>query len=592
MTPPTSLGATLRPLVTLAPSPPRLRNAVKAGFTVLLCLAIPTLLGRPDLGLLTITGTFAVLYAPAAPLRRRAVTVAGIGTGLVVSTALGAFTAGSVALFATTAILLAMVTAGLCLALRVGPPGSYFLVLCAGIAYLLVGEHGIEPGLVPAMTAVGAAVAWLVTMGELLPDPRRPERLAVGEAAATATAYAASEPGPDSRPMHRSAAHALAAAEEALAEGMWSADPSLLDQLSTARRDYDERSERAAVHIIPGEDHAWDPHNPDAGRWVADDAGPAEVSMPTADAAERVEHALAASGRRHLPSLRQRLVSGLRWPGEPWSVALSVGLATAVSILVLTAVAGSDQPHLYWVVAFSALVLHQGGPRVARTYRALHRLTGTVLGLGLFLVVALLQPSGWWLIALIVTLQFTIELLVTRNYGLAVMLITPLALLIATGGDVPERPFGLVGERLLDTVIGVLVALAVLWAVGRRAHHRAVRGDSRRALRQLAAFAGDDASSPGITGLAAALRDLHTSTSLLVADGHGDSPEARTAEAVTYAGYLMMGTLDRRAVTASADRWAALASADLPSGRRPAGDDGPVDRAIREECRRMGATID
>ena len=91
----TRTGELLRPLVTLAPSPPRLPNATKAGLTVLLCLAIPMLLGRFDLGLLTVTGTFAVLYAPAAPLRRRAATVAGIGLGLVVATALGAFTAGS-----------------------------------------------------------------------------------------------------------------------------------------------------------------------------------------------------------------------------------------------------------------------------------------------------------------------------------------------------------------------------------------------------------------------------------------------------------------------------------------------------------------
>lgn len=587
-----SLARSLRPLVTLAPSPPRLRNAVKAGFTVLLCLAVPALVGRPDLGLLTIPGTFAVLYAPAAPLRRRAATVAGIGAGLVVSTALGAFTAGSVVLFSVTAILLAMVTAGLCLALRVGPPGSYFLVLCAGIAYLLVGEHGTQPLLVPAMTAVGATVAWSVTMAELVSGPRRPERLAVYDAVTAVSEYSASEPGPDSRPAHRAAAHALAAAEETLAEGMWTVDPALVDELDSARRHYDERSARATVHIVPGDDHAWDPRNPDAGRWVADDAGLTEVDLPTAGAAGRVERALADRDPRTIPTLRNRLVSGLRRPGEPWSVALSVGVATVVSILVLTAVAGVDQPHLYWVVAFSALILHQGGPRAARTYRALHRLTGTVLGLGLFVLVTVLQPSGWWLIALIVSLQFTIELLVTRNYGLAVTLITPLALLVAAGGEVPEEPLALVGERLLDTVIAVLVALTVLWTVGRRAHHRAVRGDTRRVLTELVEFARGDEQAPRETTLATALRDLHVSTSLLVADGHGASPEARSAEALTYARYLMLGTLDRRTVADSVAGWEEVAALDLPSGRRPVGDEHPVDSRIRRQSERMGAAID
>ena len=581
----------LRPLVTLAPSPPRLPNAVKAGLTVLLCLAIPHSLGRLDLGLLTVTGTFAVLYAPAAPLRRRAATVAGIGLGLVGATALGAFTAGSLVTFAVSAVLLAMVTAGLCLALRVGPPGSYFLVLCAGIAYLLVGEHGTEPALVPAMTAVGAAVAWLVTMAELLPDPRRPERRAVQSARVAVAAYAATDPGPDSRPQHRAAALALAAAEEAVAEGMWNPSGPISAELAAARREYDDRAARATVHLVPGDDPVWDPRNPDAGRWLDDAPETADIAMPSAAAAERAERAFADDERRHIGSLRWRLANGLRWPGEPWTVAASVGVATAVSIVLLTLLAGSDQPHLYWVIAFSALVLHQGGPRAARTYRALHRLTGTVAGLALFLLVALLQPTGWWLIGLIVALQFTIELLVTRNYGLAVALITPLALLVASGGSVPEQPLGLVGERLLDTVVGVLVALAVLWGLGRRAHHRAVRGDTRRVLRELAEFARGEARTRSEPTLASALRDLNSSNSLLIADGYGDSPESRTAEAVTYAGYLMLGALDQSTIVASAPGWADLAAQELPSGWQPVKADHPVDVRIRQQCRRMGAVL-
>ncbi|MDV8000183.1 FUSC family protein [Rhodococcus sp. IEGM 1408] len=588
----TPLGQLLRPLVTLAPSPPRLPNAIKAGLTVLLCLAIPTLLGRLDLGLLTVTGTFAVLYAPAAPIRRRAATVAGIGLGLITATALGAFTAGSYLAFAVTAILLAMVTAGLCLALRVGPPGSYFLVLCAGIAYLVVGEHGVQPALVPAMTAVGAAVAWLVTMAELLPDPRKPERLAVHDAQRAVAAYADASPGPDSRPRHRAAALALAAAEEAVVEGMWTPSESITADLAAARREYNDRAARATLHIVPGEDPAWDPRNPDAGRWLAGSPESSDVDLPSAAAAERAEHAITDDERRHIGSLRWRLSNGLRWPGEPWSVAASVGVATAVSIVLLTVLAGSDQPHLYWVIAFSALVLHQGGPRAARTYRALHRLTGTVVGLGLFLIVATMQPSGWWLIGVIVALQFAIELLVTRNYGLAVALITPLALLIASGGNVPEQPLPLVGERLVDTVIGVVVALAVLWGLGRRAHHRAVRGDTRRALRELAEFARGHTQRALEPTLASTLRDLNTSNSLLIADGYGHSPESRTAEAVTYAGYLMLGTHDRRFVSSSASRWAELADAALPSGWRPVEADHPADARIRHQCERMGAMLD
>lgn len=577
-------------MVTLAPSPPRIRPAIKASLTVLLCLGVATMFGRQDLGLLSVTGTFAVLYAPMAPIRRRLVTVGGIGLALIVSTTLGALTAVSTLLFAVTAILLAMVTAGLCLALRVGPPGSYFLVLCAGIAHFLAGAHGTPPVQIAGMTAVGTAVALTVTIAELLADPRRPERLAVSAAARAARAYADSEPGPDSRPLHRGASQALAAAEEAMAEGYWHRDATSTEQLSQARREYDTRARRATEYFLPSEDLSWDPNNPDAGRWVEEQDEPTDVDMPSASAAERAGHARAADEQQDIGSLRRRLTDGLRYPGEPWTVALSVGIATTASIVFLVGVLGGEQTHLYWVIAFSALILHQGGPRSARTYRAIHRMLGTIAGLGLFVAVSLLQPTGWWLVALIVTLQFSIELIVTRNYGLAVTLITPLALTVATGGRYSDEPWTLAGERLLDTTIGIVVALIVVWTVGRRAHHRAVRGDTRRVLRELAQFARGEAQDPAGPTLPSVLRDLHTSNSLLAADGHGSDPEARTAEELIHAGYLVLGASDRRAVTASAPRWTELAARDLPSGRRRVENDHPVDVEIRQEAERMGAT--
>lgn len=311
--------------------------------------------------------------------------------------------------------------------------------------------------------------------------------------------------------------------------------------------------------------------------------------MPSGEAAQRAGRAVAADERAHIRSARRRLTDGLRYPGEPWSVAASVGVATSLSVLVLVFVVDGDQTHLYWAIAFSALVLHQGGPRAARTYRAVHRLIGTVLGLALFLVVAFLQPSGWWLVLLIVAFQFTIELLVTRNYGLAVTLITPLALLVATGGRYGDEPWALVAERLLDTVIAVLVALVVLWVVGRRSHHRAVRGDTRRVLLELAQYSSGERQRPTEPTLASALRDLYTSTALLTADGHGDSPEATTANAVVDAGYLALGATEWRLAEAGHD-WSELARR-LPSGRRDVGGAEPTDVAVREQCERLVASL-
>mgnify|MGYP003300284309 CR=1 FL=1 len=71
--------------------------------------------------------------------------------------------------------LLAAVAAGLCVTLKIGPPGSYFLVLVCGAASFLVSQ-GVPAGHVIGMTAVGGVVAVVVGMADLIGDPHRPER--------------------------------------------------------------------------------------------------------------------------------------------------------------------------------------------------------------------------------------------------------------------------------------------------------------------------------------------------------------------------------------------------------------------------------
>jgi len=124
----------------------------------------------------------------------------------------------------------------------------------------------------------------------------------------------------------------------------------------------------------------------------------------------------------------------------------------------------------YWVMV-AAVVILQNGHRIKLTaIRAVHRVAGTILGVGLFALVMLWNPHDLVLALLLVVLQFAVEMVVVRNYGLALILITPLALTIAsqgTTGDVGE----VIVERVLDTLLGAgiaLVVLAVAYLVGRR----------------------------------------------------------------------------------------------------------------------------
>nr|WP_240963374.1 FUSC family protein [Antrihabitans stalactiti] len=160
---------------------------------------------------------------------------------------------------------------------------------------------------------------------------------------------------------------------------------------------------------------------------------------------------------------------------------------SATRALVASGVAGSvgillDLGRPDWAVISAVLVVHQGPDRIVGTVRGLHRLVGTVVGLALFAVAYQVGATGAALVLLLMVLMFLIDLMIARNYGVAVMFITPVALLIggvgASGGPIaaPMR------DRLIETLIGVVVALATLWLVVPRAHRHNLKWADARVL--------------------------------------------------------------------------------------------------------------
>ncbi|WP_210478821.1 FUSC family protein [Naasia sp. SYSU D00948] len=137
-------------------------------------------------------------------------------------------------------------------------------------------------------------------------------------------------------------------------------------------------------------------------------------------------------------------------------VVVALALAAAVSIPL-----GSHRS--YWVVVTVVAVLQSGIHRRLTTVRAANRILGTVLGAGIFLVVALIDLDGVVLILVLAALQFCVELVIVRHYGLALVFITPLALLVAVRH--PGVSAGaVVAERILDTALGAVLAVVVLVA--------------------------------------------------------------------------------------------------------------------------------
>lgn len=141
-----------------------------------------------------------------------------------------------------------------------------------------------------------------------------------------------------------------------------------------------------------------------------------------------------------------------------WAVLLRIALASAIA-LAISAPLGVHRA--YWVV-LTVIAILQGGHHLRLTaVRAVHRVVGTFLGLGVFAIIVLIHPQGVWLGLLLMALQGVTELVVVRNYGLALIFITPLALSIASQGGALGADT-VIADRAIDTVLGAAIAVLVL----------------------------------------------------------------------------------------------------------------------------------
>ncbi|MDQ1128916.1 FUSC family protein [Microbacterium sp. SORGH_AS_0888] len=146
-------------------------------------------------------------------------------------------------------------------------------------------------------------------------------------------------------------------------------------------------------------------------------------------------------------------------------VAATVGVGAA-----LAGIAGLTFVGTHWYWAMVAAVAALGGPHVnARIARGVQRLAGTLAGVLVAAGLLSLHLPPVATIAVAVLCQMGAELFISRNYGIAMVFITPLALLMIELA-VPADPAQLLRDRVLDTVIGVLIGTAV--AVGSAAIRR------------------------------------------------------------------------------------------------------------------------
>lgn len=139
-----------------------------------------------------------------------------------------------------------------------------------------------------------------------------------------------------------------------------------------------------------------------------------------------------------------------------WEMTATVGAAALLAGVVGALLVGT---HWYW--AMVGAVAAVGGAHVtARLIRGAQRLVGTLLGVLIAAGLLALDLPPVVVLLVAVALQAGAELFVGRNYGIAMLFITPLALLMVSLAS-PVAPELLLRDRVIETVIGVAVGTLV-----------------------------------------------------------------------------------------------------------------------------------
>ncbi|WP_138996933.1 FUSC family protein [Rhodococcus zopfii] len=426
--------------------------SLRVGLAVLLVLVGGGLLDQVHLTGFAALGALSSAFGRHEPYRRLAGKSACAGGGVVASVALGAATgAAGMTMWMQTAVLAvaAGIAFGLLAAFRIIGPGAVILIFAAAGAAGFA-DTAADIGAAVAAATIGATVGWVIAMAPALYHPHGPARVAVARALAAVSALEI-----DGEAAVAPARAAVARAREIVALGPRRAHAHELLALLDA----------AAAVVDSGSHDTVRARRDDFARFESElrkvrrDIEIPRVDAPGAALPERPESFL----RTGVRSLRDR------------AIVVGAGRVMLASLLAGWIALAAGLQHPLWAT-MGAMAALQGANYRHTVQRAIQRLLGNVAG-ALLAAVLLAAALGYWpLVVVIVVLQTSAELYVTRNYGLASIAVTAMALLLIGLGEPigPDIAVSRIGDTLIGVVVGVVVAALTIARDDR--HHLSARG--------------------------------------------------------------------------------------------------------------------
>ncbi len=438
-------------LLAINSSARRWPGALRAALAIFLPGSVALMLGHHSEMFLIAAGGCAVIYGEGHPYRARIRVMALAGLLVALGATSGAFV-GSIVwgqvgaggshwwLLLTVLFCSVLATLGGFLqnALRLRPPGAFFIVMVGG-GSTMVARLGFNPIEVGLWAMLGVVSGLVLGMLPALVDPYGPQRTAV------------------------------VTLDKAVADFEDADSPTLGQRLKCQNALFDAWNTLGDARVIEGgevirEDqrHLVERTREAQLRLVVRSA---ELGMTGSDTDQLSEMpTMVEAHRTSIPHTR---------PAANYRIYRSTSrfahaAVTAEKILIASVLAGVTgiALGLYrpdWAIVSALLMLQWGPDRVPGLIRGVHRFVGSLLGVGLFAVFHLLEFSGWSLLIALAICQFGAEVFVVKNYAITVIFTTPLALLLGNAVTDPldQVVYARTAEIVLSVVFGSLALL--LW---------------------------------------------------------------------------------------------------------------------------------
>lgn len=455
-----------------------------AGVAFLIPMLLSLLIfGDLQYGLLATLGSFTYLYAFPIPYVQQAKRLAFVGVGIILATLLGSLLSQNPFGFAVAMGLFAAIIVYIFNAFKLVGPTAIFFVLVFGIAGDMPAASAGEMLIRTSLVGFGALTAWLIAMSGFFINPHRPEQNATQKVYQQLTRLTEKVGSQDCNQERYRTMAALKEAEKTLIAGQlpWKPTEAYIrllhlvfianEYLLYLSNNYTDKKQALSPEVTSFLKTI-------AIHLKQKKQTPPILCVPQLEDKtlcrylEKMLNALTQSidslkpvAPQDRPSLKETLINAFDRNSLVFLTALRIGLIVTISALLANYL---EAIRSYWI-PLSCMAVLEGSSMIATFHRALQRSSGTLIGILVASLILYLQPSAYIIAFLIFIFTILTEILVVKNYGLAVIVITQNALLISetlAGGEISL--FSFAGHRVMDVVIGGAIGLIGVYLIGRR----------------------------------------------------------------------------------------------------------------------------